>query len=66
MSAEVRLKALMLASLSGDAASYRLLLEELRRHLRRYFMKRLGYGPAEDAEDLVRDVDGSAFAACDL
>jgi len=55
ISAEAQLRELMIASLSGDTASYRSLLEELRHRLRRYFRKRLGFGPAEDAEDLVQE-----------
>lgn len=55
ISAEAQLRVLMIASLSGDTASYRSLLEELRRHLRTYFRKRLGFEPAEDAEDLVQE-----------
>jgi len=50
---ETRLKALMLASLAGDAASYRALLAELTPHLRAFFKRRLGN--AADAEDLVQE-----------
>jgi RNA polymerase sigma-70 factor (ECF subfamily) len=50
---EPRLKALMLASLAGDAASYRALLAELTPHLRAFFKRRLGN--AADAEDLVQE-----------
>jgi RNA polymerase sigma-70 factor (ECF subfamily) len=49
---ETRLKALMLAALSGDAAAYRALLAALTPHLRAYFARRVG---AADAEDLVQE-----------
>jgi RNA polymerase sigma-70 factor (ECF subfamily) len=52
---EIRLHALMQASLAGDAAAYRLLLSELTRHLRSYYLKRLGSSGATQAEDLVQD-----------
>jgi RNA polymerase sigma-70 factor (ECF subfamily) len=54
---EIELKALMLASLDGDAASYRELLDRLSRRLRGYFkgkLARFGRGAAE-AEDLVQE-----------
>src|SRR6266576_5349286 len=54
---EVELKALMLASQDGDAASHRALLDRLRRHLRAYYkgkLARIGRGAAE-AEDLVQE-----------
>ena len=54
---EVELKALMLASLDGDAASHRALLDRLSRRLRAYYkgkLARIGRGPAE-AEDLVQE-----------
>src|SRR5260221_10882009 len=54
---EVELKALMLASLDGDAASHRALLDRLSRHLRAYFkgkLTRTGRGAVE-AEDLVQE-----------
>lgn len=50
---EPRLKAMMLAALAGDAASYRALLSELTPHLRAFFKRRLGN--AADAEDLVQE-----------
>jgi RNA polymerase sigma-70 factor (ECF subfamily) len=50
--AETRLKALMLAALSGDAASYRALLAALTPYLRAYFARRVGMA---DAEDLVQE-----------
>ena len=54
---EVELKALMLASLDGDAASHRALLGRLSRRLRAYYkgkLARIGRGAAE-AEDLVQE-----------
>src|SRR5260370_22729538 len=54
---ETELKALMLASLDGDAASHRALLERLRRRLRAYYKGKLvgiGRGVSE-AEDLVQE-----------
>src|SRR5258708_12710856 len=53
---ETELKALMLASLDGDAASHRALLERLSRRLRAYYKGKLvsiGRGISE-AEDLVQ------------
>ncbi|MFL4992626.1 MAG: sigma-70 family RNA polymerase sigma factor [Microvirga sp.] len=52
---ESRLRSLMLAGLAGDAASYRLVLTELSRHLRRYFLRRMGHDRAADCEDLVQE-----------
>ena len=57
-SSEVELKALMLASLDGDAASYRSLLDRLSGRLRAYYkgkLARVGRG-ATEAEDLVQEV----------
>ena len=54
---EIELKALMLASLDGDAKSHRALLERLSRRLRAYYKGKLagiGRGAAE-AEDLVQE-----------
>jgi RNA polymerase sigma factor (sigma-70 family) len=54
---EVELKALMLSSLDGDAASHRALLGRLSRRLRAYYkgkLARIGRGAAE-AEDLVQE-----------
>src|SRR5260370_39346854 len=54
---EVELKALMLASLDGDAASHRALLDRLSRRLRAYYkgkLARVGRS-AEEAEDLVQE-----------
>jgi RNA polymerase sigma-70 factor (ECF subfamily) len=55
---ETELKALMVASLGGDAASYRLLLDRLSSRLRAYYkgtLSRSGRG-ATEAEDLVQEV----------
>src|SRR6266702_3882631 len=54
---EIELKALMLASLGGDAASHRMLLDRLCDRLRAYYkgrLARIGRG-ASDAEDLVQE-----------
>jgi RNA polymerase sigma-70 factor (ECF subfamily) len=54
----MELKALMLASLDGNAASYRSLLDQLSRRLRAYYkgkLARVGRG-ATEAEDLVQEV----------
>jgi RNA polymerase sigma-70 factor (ECF subfamily) len=54
---EIELKALMLASLDGDAVSYQALLHHVSRRLRAYYkgkLARLGRGAAE-AEDLVQE-----------
>jgi RNA polymerase sigma-70 factor (ECF subfamily) len=54
---EIELKALMLASLDGDAASHRALLDRLSRRLRAYYKGKLTTierGAAE-AEDLVQE-----------
>jgi len=54
---EIELKALMLASLDGNAASHRSLLDRLSRRLRAYYKTKLvavGRGIAE-AEDLVQE-----------
>jgi RNA polymerase sigma-70 factor, ECF subfamily len=54
---ETELKALMLASQGGDAASHRTLLERLSRHLRAHYKRKLasfGKG-ATEAEDLVQE-----------
>jgi RNA polymerase sigma-70 factor (ECF subfamily) len=54
---EIELKALMLASLDGDAASHRALLDRLSRRLRAYYkgkLARIGRG-VEEAEDLVQE-----------
>lgn len=46
---ETQYRAWMLAALKGDAALYRMLLRELTRHLRGYYLRRLGADAAEDA-----------------
>jgi RNA polymerase sigma-70 factor (ECF subfamily) len=51
---ELRVKALMLLSLAGDAAAETSLLTALAAALRRYFARRLGDAAAE-AEDLVQE-----------
>src|SRR5712675_3746007 len=54
---EIELKTLMLASLDGDAASHRALLDRLSGRLRAYYrgkLARIGRGAAE-AEDLVQE-----------
>lgn len=53
ISEETRYRELMLLSLRGDGAAYRTLLNELTRHLRGYYQRRLG---PESAEDLVQEV----------
>ena len=57
MTHEAELKALMLASLNGDAASHRALLDRLSRRLRAYYKGKLtGLGRgAPEAEDLVQE-----------
>lgn len=54
---EIELKALMLASLDGDAASHHALLDRLSRRLRAYYKGKLaGIGRDEtEAEDLVQE-----------
>lgn len=56
-SPELELKALMLASLGGDAAAHRALLDRLSRHLRGYYKRHLVRSgrSAEEAEDLVQE-----------
>lgn len=51
---EPELKALMLASLDGEAGAYRALLGDLRLRLSGYFGRRLRRDP-DDVEDLVQD-----------
>ena len=51
---EAELKALMIASLAGDARAYRALLGDLRPRLAGYFARRLQRDP-DDVEDLVQD-----------
>jgi RNA polymerase sigma-70 factor (ECF subfamily) len=55
---ENELRALMIASLDGDASSYHALLTRLTGHLRAYYrhrFARIGHGPTE-AEDLLQEV----------
>ena len=52
---EARLRPLMLKALDGDAAAYRVLLEQLRRHLRAYFTRRLSPALAASSDDLVQE-----------
>jgi RNA polymerase sigma-70 factor (ECF subfamily) len=54
---EIELKALVLASLDGDAASHRMLLDRLSRHLRAYSRRKLvrSRRSQEEAEDLVQE-----------
>jgi RNA polymerase sigma-70 factor, ECF subfamily len=54
---ERELRALMTASLDGDAGAYRRLLDQLTCHLRAYYkhrFERIGHGPTE-AEDLLQE-----------
>jgi RNA polymerase sigma-70 factor (ECF subfamily) len=54
---EIELKALMLASLKGDAASHRSLLDQLSRRLRGYYKAKLAAigRDTSEAEDLVQE-----------
>lgn len=52
---EDRLRSLMLASLTGDAAAYRQLLSSLSELLRRYYLRRLRSDLAVHADDLVQE-----------
>ena len=54
---EIELKALMLASLDGNAASHRALLDRLSRRLRAYYKAKLGAvgKGATEAEDLLQE-----------
>ena len=54
MTDEVRLKALMVRGLAGEAAAHAALLSAMSGYLRGYFGRRLGAGAA-DVEDLVQD-----------
>jgi RNA polymerase sigma factor (sigma-70 family) len=51
---EERLRQFLLRGLDGDAAAYRVFLEELASHLRAYFRKRLNRLP-DEVEDLVQE-----------
>jgi len=52
---EERLRSLMLQTLAGDAAAYRMFLDELTTHLRSYLRRRLG-GLPEEVEDLLQEL----------
>jgi RNA polymerase sigma-70 factor (ECF subfamily) len=52
---EERLRSLMLPSLAGDAAAYRMFLGELTTHLRSYLRRRLR-GLPHDVEDLLQEL----------
>jgi RNA polymerase sigma-70 factor (ECF subfamily) len=52
---EERLRSLILQSLAGDAAAYRIFLDELTRHLRSYLRRRLG-GLPDEVEDLLQEL----------
>src|ERR1700731_2971407 len=52
---EERLRSLMLKSLAGDAAAYRIFLDELTTHLRSYLRRRLG-GLPDEVEDLLQEL----------
>jgi RNA polymerase sigma-70 factor (ECF subfamily) len=52
---EERLRGLMLPSLAGDAAVYRIFLDELARHLRSYLRRRLR-GLPDEVEDLLQEL----------
>jgi RNA polymerase sigma factor (sigma-70 family) len=52
---EAQLRPLMLKALDGDATAYRVLLGDLRRHLERYFARRLAPSLAANADDLVQE-----------
>jgi RNA polymerase sigma-70 factor (ECF subfamily) len=52
---EERLRSLMLQSLTGDAAAYRMFLDELTARLRSYLRRRLG-GLPDEVEDLLQEL----------
>ena len=52
---EERLRSLMLQSLAGDAAAYRMFLDELTARLRSYLRRRLG-GLPDEVEDLLQEL----------
>jgi RNA polymerase sigma-70 factor (ECF subfamily) len=52
---EERLRSLMLQGLAGDAAAYRMFLDELTTHLRSYLRRRLG-GLPDEVEDLLQEL----------
>ena len=51
---EERLRSLMLPGLAGDAAAYRIFLDELAAHLRSYLRRRLR-GLPDEVEDLLQE-----------
>jgi RNA polymerase sigma factor (sigma-70 family) len=53
--AEIRLKALFVSGLEGDADAYRTFLQELTRHLRGYLRRRIPQ-LHDDVEDLVQEI----------
>ncbi|MDM0023511.1 sigma-70 family RNA polymerase sigma factor [Variovorax saccharolyticus] len=52
--AELRLHALFVRGLAGDAAAYRMFLQQLASHLRAFLARRL-FGWPDDVEDLVQE-----------
>lgn len=52
---EEHLRSLILQSLAGDAAAYRIFLDELMKHLRSYLRRRLG-GLPEEVEDVLQEL----------
>ncbi len=54
-SIEEHLRGLILQSLAGNAAAYRIFLDELTTHLRSYLRRRLG-GLADEIEDLLQEL----------
>jgi RNA polymerase sigma-70 factor (ECF subfamily) len=52
---EERLRSLVLPSLAGDAAAYRMFLDELTTHLRSYLRRRLA-GLPDEVEDLLQEL----------
>ena len=52
---EERLRSLMLQSLAGDAAAYRMFLDELTARLRSYLRRQLG-GLPDEVEDLLQEL----------
>jgi RNA polymerase sigma-70 factor, ECF subfamily len=52
---EERLRSLVLPSLAGDAAAYRVFLDELTTHLRSYLRRRLA-GLPDEVEDLLQEL----------
>src|SRR5262245_37940852 len=54
-SAEIKLRALLLAGLDGDAKAYHAFLQALGAHLRAFLRKRL-YRLPDDIEDIVQEI----------